>query len=92
MNEESTHGCLYAGKSSFVSLYRLQFPVATVRGLHLAKQPSINISLCRMGVDRASVHVFANGRALSISRNGPYIGGHLAFYFKLNFKQVYNVL
>ena len=27
-----------------------------------------------------------------ISRNGPYIGGHLAFYFKLNFKQVYNVL
>ena len=21
-----------------------------------------------------------------ISRNGPYIGGHLAFYFKLNFK------
>ena len=26
------------------------------------------------------------------SRNGPYIGGHLAFYFKLNFKQVYNVL
>ena len=31
-------------------------------------------------------------RALVISRNGPYIGGHLAFYFKLNFKQVYNVL
>ena len=29
---------------------------------------------------------------LAISRNGPYIGGHLAFYFKLNFKQVYNVL
>ena len=29
---------------------------------------------------------------VSISRNGPYIGGHLAFYFKLNFKQVYNVL
>ena len=28
----------------------------------------------------------------AISRNGPYIGGHLAFYFKLNFKQVYNVL
>ena len=27
-----------------------------------------------------------------ISRNGPYIGGHLAFYFKLNFKQGYNVL
>ena len=27
-----------------------------------------------------------------ISRNGPYIGGHLAFYFKLNFKQVYDVL
>ena len=27
-----------------------------------------------------------------ISRNGPYIGGHLAFYFKLNFKHVYNVL
>ena len=27
-----------------------------------------------------------------ISRIGPYIGGHLAFYFKLNFKQVYNVL
>ena len=27
-----------------------------------------------------------------ISRNGPYIGGHLAFYFKLNFKQLYNVL
>ena len=27
-----------------------------------------------------------------ISRNGPYIGGHLAFYFKLNCKQVYNVL
>ena len=35
----------------------------------------------------------AAGRAgLRISRNGPYIGGHLAFYFKLNFKQVYNVL
>ena len=29
---------------------------------------------------------------LCISRNGPYIGGHLAFYFKSNFKQVYNVL
>ena len=29
---------------------------------------------------------------INISRNGPYIGGHLAFYFKLNFKQVYNVL
>ena len=29
---------------------------------------------------------------LTISRNGPYKGGHLAFYFKLNFKQVYNVL
>ena len=28
----------------------------------------------------------------TISRNGPYIGGHLAFYFKLNFKQVYDVL
>ena len=27
-----------------------------------------------------------------ISRNGPYIGGHLAFYFKLNVIQVYNVL
>ena len=27
-----------------------------------------------------------------ISRNGPYIGGHLAFFFKLNFKPVYNVL
>ena len=27
-----------------------------------------------------------------ISRNGPYIGGHLAFYFKLNLKQVYNAL
>ena len=26
-----------------------------------------------------------------ISRNGPYISGHLAFYFKLNFK-FYNVL
>ena len=23
-----------------------------------------------------------------ISRNGPYIGGHLAFYFKLNFKHL----
>ena len=29
---------------------------------------------------------------LDISRNGPYIGGHLAFYFKFNFKHVYNVL
>ena len=28
----------------------------------------------------------------TISRNRPYIGGHLAFFFKLNFKQVYNVL
>ena len=27
-----------------------------------------------------------------ISRNGPYIGGHLAFYFKLNVIQVYKVL
>ena len=27
-----------------------------------------------------------------ISRNGPYIGDHLAFFFsKLNFKEVYNV-
>ena len=26
-----------------------------------------------------------------IWRNGPYIGGHLAFYFKLNFKHVYNL-
>ena len=27
-----------------------------------------------------------------IWRNGPYIGGHLAFFFKLNFKHVYNLL
>ena len=26
-----------------------------------------------------------------IWRNGPYIGGHLAFIFKLNFKHVYNL-
>ena len=26
-----------------------------------------------------------------IWRNGPYIGGHLAFFFKLNFKHVYNL-
>ena len=26
-----------------------------------------------------------------IWRNGPYIGGHLALYFKLNFKHVYNL-
>ena len=25
---------------------------------------------------------------MSISTNGPYIGGHLAFYFKLNFKHL----
>ena len=35
---------------------------------------------------------FASGQKMKapplfiISRNGPYIGGHLAFYFKLNFK------
>ena len=34
-------------------------------------------------VDREFVHF--------IWRNGPYIGGHLAFYFKLNFKHVYNL-
>ena len=26
-----------------------------------------------------------------IWRNGLYIGGHLAFFFKLNFKHVYNL-
>ena len=28
---------------------------------------------------------------VSIWRNGPYIGGHLAFFFLLNFKHVYNL-
>ena len=27
-----------------------------------------------------------------IWRNGPYIGGHHAFIFKLNFKHIYNLL
>ena len=32
------------------------------------------------------LHELKTGR--HISRNGPYIGGHLAFYFKLNFKHL----
>ena len=29
---------------------------------------------------------------LYIWRNGPYIGGHHAFIFKLNFKHIYNLV
>ena len=32
------------------------------------------------------------GSCSSIWRNGPYIGGHHAFIFKLNFKHIYNLL
>ena len=30
--------------------------------------------------------------AFIIWRNGPYLGGHHAFIFKLNFKHIYNLL
>ena len=33
-----------------------------------------------------------DGRVDCIWRNGPYIGGHHAFIFKLNFKHIYNLL
>ena len=47
------------------------------------------LNYCIWLPDRAGYH---GNPGFNISRYGPYIGSHLAFYFKLNVKQVYNVL
>ena len=53
--------------------------------VHLARTTPPSLSF-------ESLQFFDEAVRHCISRNGPYIGGHLAFYFKLNFKQIYNVL
>ena len=70
--------------------------------LNIIRKISAETSTMKLMPDKAFCHAsiaeFAEGKLLKrkcpkhISRNGPYIGGHLAFYFKLNFKQVYTVL
>ena len=51
---------------------------------------SITEHLAKRKPDLQPYHSISDAR-LNIWRNGPYIGGHLAFFFKLNFKHVYNL-
>ena len=44
--------------------------------MHKVHHARVNVSLSDL------IRIYTTGN--DISRNGPYIGGHLAFYFKLN--------